>query len=438
MRLVLLTAAVALTCVCHSEGTADGTPSGYACDLAEPAKRPEGAPCYSDVSMRLFRKRDGRELAAARAFHITRADWSYIRDPAYIRRCHDLGWTFQGSTNAVTHNPDHALKDASGKPVLDHFKKAGRYWADCNNAAYRDWYVERLKAWVEAGVDSLQRDEPTAIRHWDYDDAAAFFRDVHGRLRKAIGRDIPMSCNLAWNEKRRFGGRGAPITSLFDFGMSELGRGDVSPQFLTQAAADTRRRGKFIVYTTFHALDVPTYRRAIAGCYANGMLFVVPWDQYAGTKADRVFSKPEDLADLYGFVRASAALLDGYEAVTGGGAKGEGLVSVPGKSGVRLWVRAKPGDRAAPVVVHAVDWNAPAPVRVRLNRQWLFAGRPLSVGLRVPTPYDADAHKRAESEQHYAELATARTLPAERDGPWTVVNLPPLTPWAILAVRPAQ
>ena len=433
-----LVVAVALTFTFPCAGGEPGGSSGYACDLAEPAKRPAGAPRYSDVSMRLFRKRDGRELVAAKAFHITRADWSYIRDPAYIRTCHDLGWTFQGSTNAVTHDPEHALKDASGKPVLDHFKKPGRYWADCNNPAYRDWYVGELKAWVEAGVDSIQRDEPTAIRHWDYDDATAFFRDVHARLRKAIGRDVPMSCNLAWNEHRRFGGRGAAITALFDFGMSELGRGDVSPPFVTQAAADTLRRGKFIVYTTFHALDVPTYRRAIAGCYANGMLFVVPWDQYAGTKADRVFSKPEDLADLYGFVRASASLLDGYEAVDAGWAKGEGVAEAQEGSGVHLWVRAKPGDKTAPVVVHAVDWNGSGPARLRLNGKELFAGRPLCVELRVPPPYSAAAHKRAESKQDYAALSTARTLRTQRDGPWTAVDLPPLAPWGILVVRPAE
>jgi len=450
MRLFLLVAAVVLVCACSGRCDDSAAPPGYACDLADSPRRPEGAPRYSDVSMRLFVKRDGKELAAAKAFHITRADWSYINEPAYIEHCHDLGWTFQGSTNAVTHNPAHALKDASGRPVLDHFGKEGRYWADCNNAAYRDWYVEQLKAWVAAGVDSIQRDEPTAIRHWDYDDAAAFFRDVHARLREAVGRRVPVSCNLAWNEHRRFGGRGSAITSQFDFGMSELGRKDVSPVFFTEAAADTRRRGKFIVYTTFNALDVPTYRRAIAGCYANGMLFIVPWDQYAGTRADRVFSRPEDLADLYGFVRANAAFLDGYEAVptAGGEASGAALVDVPKGAGIAAWVRAKLKDRSAAVVVHLVDWDAPAPaspsapdsasapVRVRLNGRRLFGGRPLAVALRTPIPYEAEAHARAESEKRYGALSAERALRAVVEQGWTAVDVPPLTPWGMLVVRP--
>jgi hypothetical protein len=68
-----------------------------AAELAKRAERPQGAPKLSDVSMRLFRKYpDQREIAMAKAFHITRADWCYVRDPDYIRRVHDLGWSFQG------------------------------------------------------------------------------------------------------------------------------------------------------------------------------------------------------------------------------------------------------------------------------------------------------------------------------------------------------
>lgn len=410
----------------------------YACEMAEPPERPRGAPRYSDVSMRLFVKRDGREFEAAKAFHITRADWSYIKDQDYIEQCHKQGWTFQGSTNAVTHKPAHALKDADGKPVLDHFHKEGRYWADCHNEAYRDWFVDQLVRWVELGADSIQRDEPTAIRHWAYDDAAAFFRDVLSRFRKAVGRDVPVSCNLAWNEHRRFGGRGEAITSQFDFGMAELGPKDVVPRFFTETAADTRRRGKFIVYTSFDALGVPIYRRAIAGCYANGMLFIVPWDQYAGTKEERVFSRSEDLADLYGFVRANAALLDGYEAVvpTAGSGTGRGLVKVSEETGIAAWLRARPKDRAAPVVVHLVDWDEPGATSVRLDRQGLFAGKPLIAELRTPAPYDAPAHRRAEVTHRYGALSKRTLLPIEAGDRWSTVEVPPLMPWGMLVIRP--
>ncbi len=377
-------------------------PEATVSEMAKAVERPAGAPRYSDVSMRLFRKYDdGRELAAAEAFHITRADWSYIRDKAYIEAIHDRGWTFQGSTNAVTHNPEFALKDENGEPVLDHFKKPGRFWSDCTNSAYRDAYVNELRDWVACGVDSIQRDEPTAIRHWSIPDAVDFFEDVHGRLSKAVGRDVPMSVNLAWN-KSVFGGDGEPITRLFDFGMAELGSRHVRPEFFVEAANEAAQRRSCIVYTSYQKMDIPTYRRAIAGCYANGMLFIVPWDQYAGTQNPRVFSAPEDLADLYGFVRGSAAFLDGYEAVT---ATGQGLgaseaLSLEDADGKTAWVRAQPGETDAPVVIHLVDWDEPNAFRVRLRNDSFFPGKKLAVELRQPMPYDAAAHSAAEATSH--------------------------------------
>jgi len=105
---------------------------------------------------------------------------------------------------------------------------------------------------------------------------------------------------------------------------------------------------------------------------------------------------------------------------------------------VHLWVRAKPGDRTAAVVVHAVDWNAPGPTAIRLNHEQLFGGKPLRVTLRVPTPYDADAHKQAEAEQRYGALATERRLNPKRNGSWCGVELPPVSPWGILVIRPAE
>ena len=412
---------------------------GFLCDHAKPAVRPAGAPKYSDVSMRLFRKREGgAELTAAEAFHITRADWCYIRDKAYIDAVHARGWTFQGATNAVTNNPDFALKDENGQPVLDHFKKPGRFWADCNNEPYRAWYVDQLKHWVDVGVDSIQRDEPTAIRHWPIPDAVAYFEDVHARLKKAVGRDIPMSVNLAWNGSRS-GGAGEPITGLFDFGMAEIGPKHVTPVFFREAARDARERGKAVIYTCYRDLGIPTYRLAIACCYANGMQFIVPWDQFAGTTEPRVFARPEDLADLYGFVRANAENLDGYEeaAVAAHGLEGDSdppCVVAEGDA-VIAHLRAKPGDHAAPVVIHVVAWNPPSTARLRLRTADFFGGAPLAVTLRTPAPYDAAAHADAEKTQSYAALAESRPLDVATDGSWTDVALPDLTPWGILIVR---
>jgi len=415
------------------------------CDVAQQAQRPDGAPRYSDVSMRLFRKHEGQaELAAAEAFHITRADWCYIRDKTYIERLHARGWTFQGATNAVTTNPEFALKDEEGKPVLDHFKKPGRYWADCRNEAYRDWYVAELEQWVQVGVDSIQRDEPTAIRHWPIPDAVEFFGHVHSRLETAVGRKVPMSVNLAWN-RSVFGGDGEPITRLFDFGMAEIGKNHVRPEFFREAACDARNRGKFVVYTSYADLGVPAYRRAIAGCYANGMLMIVPWDQYAGTKAPRVFSTPETLADLYGFVRGNADYLDGYEdaAIAGHGLDetrygDQPQVVLESGGQVSAWVRARPGDRKAPIVVHLIDWDEPGAFRAKLRTSAFFSGSPLAVELRTPVPYNRELHDDAEAEQSYEALVATTPLRVNATDAWSEVEIPELDPWGMLIVRPAN
>ncbi len=411
------------------------------CDVAKKMTRPPGAPKYSDVSMRLFHLRKDRDLiAAGKAFHITRGDWSYIKAPDFIKKVRELGWSFQGTMNAVTRDPEQALKDKDGKPVLDHFKKPGRYWADWSNKKHRDWYVAELKQWAELGVDSIQRDEPTAVRHWSVANAVAFFKDMHGRFEKEIGRKVPMSCNLAWN-RSMFGGRGWPIAKLFDFGMAEMAGRDVNPAFLRAAALDARKRGKFLIYTTYHDLRAPTYRRAVAACYANGMLFIVPWDQFAGTRSPRVFSRPEDLADLYGFVRANAALLDGYEdaAVAGHGLKearyGKSApVALEGASDVSAYVRAKPGDEKAPVAVHLIDWGRAGAFRAKLRTALFFGGKPLRVELRTPKRYDRKRHDQAEQSKKYDELSATSLLGVAADGKWSVVRVPSVKPWGILVV----
>jgi len=418
-----------------------------ASEVAKQVQRPEGAPRLSDVSMRLFRKKkDSAELSAARAFHITRADWSYIKDADYIKRVHDLGWTFQGTMNAVTHNPEHAKRDKNGKLVLDHFGKPGRYWADNDNESYRQWYLEQMNEWIAVGADSMQRDEPTTCRRTPVPDAARFLREMHKAFEKRLGRHVPISCNLAWNNCL-FGGKGEPVAMLFDFGMAELGRDKVRPDFLWQASRDVRSRGKAMVYTSYHDLGVELYRLAIAGCYATGLHFIVPWDQYGGVNKPRVFSRARDQADLYGFVRANAPFLDGYEDAAAIGYRLEdarwgkpSILSVTGADRVSAFVRAKPGDTAAPVVVHLIDWGKPKAFRIRLRPAAFFRTVEVVAALHSPSPFDARAHEKAETSGDYAPLSRTKELRIAPDGDWRIIEVPALTPWGMLVIsqRPAE
>ena len=210
------------------------------------------------------------------------------------------------------------MKDKNGKILAAWInpktKKAVRWVADPENAEYRAWYVDEIVAWLKLDVDALQRDEPSGWGRARYDRAkiAEFFNGVHAEAFERAGRKVAISCNLGWNQGR-FGGGGKAITDCYDAGMSEYyERGD-SPGFVAGAADSARRERKALCFTGGSNLSLHQNRRAIAACYANGLRFLVPWDQFTGKDKPRYFAKPEELADLYGFVRANAMLLDGYE-----------------------------------------------------------------------------------------------------------------------------
>ena len=262
-----------------------------------------------------------------------------------------------------------------------------------------------------------------------------------------LGRHVPMSCNLAWNGSV-FGGKGEPVTMLFDFGMAEMGLNKVKPDFLLRASRDARRRGKAMVYTSHQNLGIPAYRLAIAGCYATGMHFMVPWDQFGGVNKPRVFSRPKELADLYGFVRANTLFLDGYEDAAAVGYRLKDsrweknlILSVEGADRVSAFIRAKPDDRDAPIVVHLIEWGEePSPFRLVLHPRAFFETGNLSVALRVPVEFNGPLHEQAETSKQYFPLAREIALQTATEDEVTTVMIPALKPWGMLIVskNPAE
>jgi len=57
----------------------------------------------------------------------------------------------------------------------------------------------------------------------------------------------------------------------------------------------------------------PLTRAVIGHAYAMGGWLAAPYDLFIGAGIPRYFGKPEDFADLYGFIRANARYLDGFE-----------------------------------------------------------------------------------------------------------------------------
>jgi len=305
--------------------------------------------------------------------------------------------------------------------------------------------------------------------------SAEFMARTRRKLDKIAGVHVAMSCN---NGVRIFD----DIARQFDWFFGELDRRDATAANLyriaVMAAGLNRvqivtmpKKGGHSVYAHPHGWKRHT-RRTLATAYAVGELCMVPWDVYMPntlsedrkrSTTPRYFGKPEDYADLFGFIRANAALLDGYEDAA---AIGPGLfearwgrrfpVIIEGARDVYAFVRAKPGDESAPVVIHVVDWrDLSTPFAVRLRTAAFFGPRPIEIRLCTPAPYDPAQHRSAESEaQHlrrveapsavllgpaqakaYAPLSLAQSLNTTVDGPWTTVHLPALTPWGIVVVN---
>ncbi len=272
----------------------------------------------------------------------------------------------------------------------------------------------------------------------------------HRRTRKALdayaGRRVPVSCN---NGAHRWG----EIQRQFDWAFGELSYGRARPEVLYRMMREAAAHERLQVVTMpkkgdtgdAEAWQLRT-RRTIATAYACGGLCMVPWDTYMPRDAPRYFGTPDEYADLYGFIRASRDLLDGYEDAA---AIGPGLaddrwaqaapLSIRGGSGqVRAFVRARPGEPGAPVAVHLVEWGEPQPLSIALENALFFGDDKPAVRLLVPPGYDRSAHNAAEQRGDYSGLARTVDLAARVEGPMTVVEIPPLEPWGILVVSAGE
>jgi hypothetical protein len=302
------------------------------------------------------------------------------------------------------------------------------------------------------------------------DATTEFFKWIREELKKYNnGVPVGYTCNNTsfqkWDE---------PYIQVFDFAISELMMRSANPGHIYERAQKARSLGKMQVFGTPKTMG-KTYdqawltrlkRQVIATSYASGALSRVPWDIFQQSKDGnaRYFGRPEDFADLYGFVRASHRYLDKYGSA---GAYGPGiednrygnsppLETEGANDSLCLFLRAVPGDPNAPVVVHLVDWDEQAskPFKLRLRTDSFFPGSKLSVTLRVPAPYDSRAH--ADAEQHaqeirdsdelmgpaqataYESLVQTRELVTMIEGPFTVIEIPTMDPWGILIISPIQ
>jgi hypothetical protein len=276
------------------------------------------------------------------------------------------------------------------------------------------------------------------FRAFQIESGLGFLRDMHREIDRIAGRKVGYSCNATEEFLVEY-------HKVHDFALNETypaTEGD--PAFLYERRLKPAHELSKPFLMTFVSTDVPHNRRFIASAYALGANVIVPWDVFTGFTSPRFFGTPEQFSDLFGFIRANAALLDGYEdaGVFGAGIRDprfsehEPPLQVYAASDVLAVVRAKPGQADAPVVIHLVGAksNQTGPMRVTFDPQRFFGGRPLKLRFLVPAAYDAVAHEKAEASRDFAPLTTATELPG---GPVSVVQLPGVDPWGILVIEPA-
>ncbi|MFA5629739.1 MAG: FN3 associated domain-containing protein [Dehalococcoidales bacterium] len=451
-------------------------------EIAQYREVRQGLPKYSDVcfSSRWRRPRTPGDphhtLHEAAGFFSTRLDWVYSTDAEWIQECRSLGYNFGGAVNTIVpDSPDEPevrlkgrLRAKNGDYTARPRWAAREVWEGCiNHPDYRNAYKEQLKIMIDGGADSFQMDDPLAnIRAIDFgacwceacrklakekgydlekdmlvfqtESVRHFYEDMRAWVNEYAGCDIPWSSNnreITWDMSIVWG---FPY-NLFDYGIAEIDM--PTPKGMIKNMEDSIRLKMSQVYT-YRTTEQDYYRRTIATAYATGQHMIVPWDVWLGDLQPRYFAEPSEFGDLYGFVRSITKYLDGYEnaAYWGKGLDDKRYKNNPpitlrgGSCETYAFVRAKPGDPTAPVVIHLVDWadNREAFTAV-IDPIRFFGDCPVRVSLAVPAPFNETVHEQARITKNFALLSEVSVLASGRK---VNINIPALHPWGVLIIEP--
>lgn len=257
----------------------------------------------------------------------------------------------------------------------------------------------------------------------------AFYHDLRRWAQEIVGPDVEWSGN--YSSLWMF----TPLSLWTDYQFSELnysGAGHSGGQFsigdpwsLYRKAQIARGLGKAQV-VTLCSHDIEENKTMIGLTYAMGMNMVAPFNVFIPGKP----RKTDDYLsyiDVYDFVhRWGRTYLAGYEEAF---ALGNGITHPLTRAGIAplaleypadsvyAFVRAKPAQSDAPVVIHLVNWNKTAHAKVALSLvpDRFFPGRGLKLTLLRPS----------NEPQVLSDGWQAR------------VELPSPGPWSMLIVEPA-
>lgn len=327
--------------------------------------------------------------------------------------------------------------------------------------SYRDWdfnphALSQFNAWLDArvpaptlaelGVDNPARFDlkayirshedgktvPTELKKlWEdfrRETLLAWYRDLRRWTAEIAGPGVEWSAN--YSSFVQF----TPERLWSDYAVTELqpsggqfGIGD--PWSLYRKAQISRELGKALV-VTLGSHDIEENKIMIGLTYAMGLHMICPFAVYMKDKP-RKFDDPKLYADVYDFVhRWGKRYLAGYEEAF---ALGNGITHPLTRAGIAplaledradsvyAFVRARPGQPDAPVVIHLVNWNRRArdKIALTLDPDRFFPDRGLKLTLLRPSQ-----EPRVLSEGFQARVE----LPSP--APWQIVIAEPASPTA--------
>ncbi|WP_215241509.1 hypothetical protein [Dyadobacter helix] len=434
-----------------------------------------GAPRYSDVCFSSRWKHPAnaadtlQTFPVAAAFHASRLDWVYNDDKTWIQEVKKRGYQYGGTVNANL--PDTKggqtlgrILDSGGARLTAPWMEGwGVFWGCVNSDDYRATYLAHTKRLIDAGADFIQVDDPRmnmAAMAWggcycsfckskaaasgatvkDIQKASVedFFKDMGKQLDAYAGHHVPFSSN-------NYNSDWTSPYHLFDFGMAELPVKEANPQIIYAKFKATEKLGKAQVFT-FVSEDVNFTRRVIATSYASGGHLIVPWDVYlksTPTGSVRYYGRPEEYADLYGFVRGNAALMDGYEdAAVSGKNLTDSRYSKPfvtitgGSEEVYAFIRTIPEKTNQAIALHLVEWGTHAePFSVSLDMSGMGIDKDWEFTLLLPDAYSKNKHDQAEATGDYARLIKSTSLKPQIQDNRVILEIPALSPYAIIKIK---
>lgn len=418
--------------------------------IAEERQLPAGSHIYSQVNFttrwpRGPGLRAGPEpIPAAKSFFATNFRWVYTTQTANKYYVNTGEWvrdwvTGNGFKIGSSLNP--SIMDYPGETVtvpLDsraEDQNGNLSSVMCfNKPDARKAFMLHVKAAVDMGNDyTFQVDDPHGFawvdtvcyckyckakaNEWKLDFKSRQFKErVTHEFWKWINAesDIYSGLGIGWSCNNSSYHRFDTITSAFDFFIGECDpRWGYGPyKYIEDERMRAEPNGKMQIYNLSVkglVLEDPTLKwrnRSITGlAYGVGGNCVLPWDSWMHPPVEerRYFGKPEDYADLYGFIRANSRYLDGFETVYDYADSlidqrfaGDSPVSINDNSRAFAFVRAVPGDSVSPIVIHLVDWKESReaiPITLNIKPEYFYNGRPFAAYLLKPQEYNKAIHE---------------------------------------------